>query len=170
MAVKQSQVDKLYAGLKDLARERRAKLDEALQLFTLNREIGDLEQWISEKEVVASSQDLGQDYDHVTVSSLITKLFIAYLISLLLLLFFIKNLIYFIQLLWERFKQFARDTEAIGTERVRSVNAMADQLISNGHNDSAIIAEHKDGLNESWQDLLELIDTRTQVNYCFSDI
>ena len=60
-------MDKLYAGLKDLARERRAKLDEALQLFTLNREINDLEQWINEKEVVASSQDLGQDYDHVTV-------------------------------------------------------------------------------------------------------
>lgn len=40
---------------------------------------------------------------------------------------------------------------------------MADQLIGNGHNDSAVIAEHKDGLNESWQDLLELIDTRTQM-------
>lgn len=65
--MKQSQIDKLYAGLKDLARERRDKLDEALQLFTLNREIDDLEQWINEKEVVASSQDLGQDYDHVTV-------------------------------------------------------------------------------------------------------
>ncbi|XP_065222380.1 spectrin beta chain isoform X4 [Planococcus citri] len=132
VAVKQSQVDKLYAGLKDLCRERRAKLDEASQLFALNREIDDLEQWINEKEVVASSQDLGQDYDHVT-------------------------------LLWERFRQFARDTEAIGTERVRSVNAMADQLISSGHNDSAVIAEQKDGLNESWQDLLELIDTRTQM-------
>lgn len=69
----------------------------------------------------------------------------------------------FLQLLWERFRQFARDTEAIGTERVRSVNSMADQLISTGHNDSAVIAEQKDGLNESWQDLLELIDTRTQV-------
>lgn len=68
-----------------------------------------------------------------------------------------------LQLLWERFKQFARDTEAIGTERVRSVNAYADQLISNNHNDSAVIAEQKDGLNESWQDLLEMIDTRTQV-------
>lgn len=65
--------------------------------------------------------------------------------------------------MWERFRQFARDTEAIGTERVRNVNAMADQLISTGHNDSAVIAEQKDGLNESWQDLLELIDTRTQV-------
>lgn len=76
--MKQSQVDKLYAGLKDLARERRAKLDEALQLFTLNREINDLEQWINEKEVVASSQDLGQDYDHVTVRYLNLARFIQF--------------------------------------------------------------------------------------------
>lgn len=62
------QVDKLYAGLKDLAGERRAKLDEALQLFMLNREVDDLEQWIAEREIVAGSQELGQDYDHVTVS------------------------------------------------------------------------------------------------------
>jgi spectrin beta len=70
IAVKQSQVDKLYAGLKDLAGERRAKLDEALQLFMLNREVDDLEQWIAEREVVAGSHELGQDYDHVTVRSL----------------------------------------------------------------------------------------------------
>ena len=44
-------VDKLYAGLKDLANERRAKLDDALKLFRLNREVDDLEQWIAEKEV-----------------------------------------------------------------------------------------------------------------------
>lgn len=66
--MKQSQVDKLYAGLKDLAGERRAKLDEALQLFMLNREVDDLEQWIQQREVVAGSHELGQDYDHVTVS------------------------------------------------------------------------------------------------------
>lgn len=68
ISVKQSQVDKLYAGLKDLAGERRAKLDEALRLFQLSREVDDLEQWITERELVASSQELGQDYDHVTVS------------------------------------------------------------------------------------------------------
>lgn len=67
--MKQSQVDKLYAGLKDLAGERRAKLDEALRLFQLSREVDDLEQWITERELVASSQELGQDYDHVTVST-----------------------------------------------------------------------------------------------------
>uniref|UniRef100_A0A069DY92 Spectrin beta chain n=1 Tax=Panstrongylus megistus TaxID=65343 RepID=A0A069DY92_9HEMI len=132
IGVKQSQVDKLYAGLKDLAGERRAKLDEALQLFMLNREVDDLEQWIAEREVVAGSHELGQDYDHVT-------------------------------LLWERFKEFARDTEATGAERVQAVNGIADGLIAQGHSDSATIAEWKDGLIEAWQDLLELISTRTQM-------
>ncbi|KAK0163457.1 hypothetical protein PV327_007135 [Microctonus hyperodae] len=132
IAVKQSQVDKLYAGLKDLAGERRAKLDEALQLFMLHREVEDLEQWINERELVAGSQDLGQDYDHVT-------------------------------LLWERFKEFARDTEAIGSERVTAVNEIADSLIANRHSDAATIAEWKDNLNEAWQDLLEIIETRKQM-------
>jgi spectrin beta len=103
--------------LKDLAGERRAKLDEALRLFMLNREVDDLEQWIGEREVVAGSHELGQDYDHVT-------------------------------LLWERFKEFARDTEAVGSERVAAVNGIADSLINAGHSDAATIAEWKDGLNE----------------------
>lgn len=67
------------------------------------------------------------------------------------------------QMLRDRFKEFARDTEAIGTERVAAVNEIADQLISAGHSDAATIAEWKDGLNESWADLLELIETRTQM-------
>ncbi|ENN81885.1 hypothetical protein YQE_01732, partial [Dendroctonus ponderosae] len=121
VAVKQSQLDKLYAGLKDLAQERRAKLDEALQLFLINREVGDLEQWIADRKVVASSHELGQDYDHVT-------------------------------LLWERFMEFAHDTETIRSERVAGVNDIADYLIAAGHSDSATIAEWKDGLNEAWQD------------------
>lgn len=132
VALKQSQLDKLYAGLKDLEGERRSKLDEALQLFMLNREVDDLEQWIAERELVAGSHELGQDYDHVT-------------------------------LLWERFNEFARDTSTIGGERVEKANHIADELIRAGHSDSATIAEWKDGLNESWQDLLELIDTRTQM-------
>jgi spectrin beta len=70
-----------------LAHERRSKLEEALKLFMLNREVDDLEQWIAEREVVASSHELGQDYDHVTM-------------------------------LWERFKEFARETESTGNERV----------------------------------------------------
>merc|ERR1712223_1589362 len=127
-----AQVEKLYAGLKELAQERRAKLDDALKLFMLNREVDDLEQWIAEREVVAGSHELGQDYDHVT-------------------------------LLWERFREFAKDTSMIGEERVSAVNEIADSLISSGHTDAATIAQWKDGLNDSWADLGELIDTRTQM-------
>ena len=66
--------------------------------FIYFREVDDLEQWIAEREVVAGSHELGQDYDHVT-------------------------------LLWERFREFARDTESIGSERVNAVNEIADSLI-----------------------------------------
>ena len=65
--IRQAQVDKLYEGLKDLAEERRGKLDETLKLYQLQGEIDDLEQWIAEKEVVAGSQDIGQDLAQVEV-------------------------------------------------------------------------------------------------------
>ncbi|XP_062303867.1 spectrin beta chain, non-erythrocytic 1-like isoform X1 [Osmerus eperlanus] len=132
IGMRQSQVDKLYAGLKDLSEERRGKLDERFRLFQLNREVDDLEQWIAEREVVAGSHELGQDYEHVTM-------------------------------LQERFREFARDTGNIGQERVDAVNRLADELINAGHTDAATVAEWKDGLNEAWADLLELIDTRTQI-------
>ena len=66
-------------------------------------------------------------------------------------------------MLQERFREFARDTGTIGQERVDAVNRQADQLINGGHGDAATVAEWKDGLNEAWADLLELIDTRTQI-------
>ncbi|KAK0150450.1 Spectrin beta chain, non-erythrocytic 1 [Merluccius polli] len=132
MGMRQSQVDKLYAGLKDLCEERRGKLDERFRLFQLNREVDDLEQWVAEREVVAGSHELGQDYEHVTM-------------------------------LQERFREFARDTGTIGQERVDAVNRQADELINGGHGDAATVAEWKDGLNEAWADLLELVDTRTQI-------
>ncbi|XP_021339608.1 spectrin beta chain, non-erythrocytic 1-like, partial [Mizuhopecten yessoensis] len=89
-------------------------------------------QWIAERELVAGSHELGQDYEHVSM-------------------------------LKERFKEFARDTESIGTERVSAANENCDQLIAAEHSDAAAIAEWKDNLNEAWNDLLELIDTRTQM-------
>ncbi|KAL0170416.1 hypothetical protein M9458_035012, partial [Cirrhinus mrigala] len=38
-----------------------------------------------------------------------------------------------------------------------------DDLIEGGHSEAATLAEWKDGVNESWADLLELIDTRAQL-------
>ncbi|XP_058915030.1 spectrin beta chain, erythrocytic [Kogia breviceps] len=128
----QGQVDKQYAGLKDMAEERRRKLENMYHLFQLKREVEDLEQWITEKELVASSPEMGQDFDHVT-------------------------------LLRDKFRDFARETGAIGQERVDNVNAIIERLIDVGHAEAATIAEWKDGLNEMWADLLELIDTRMQL-------
>ncbi|XP_051900167.1 spectrin beta chain, non-erythrocytic 4-like isoform X2 [Pristis pectinata] len=63
----QSQIDRLYVSLKDLAEERKGKLEQHYWLFQLNREVDELEQWIAEREVVAGSPELGQDYEHVTL-------------------------------------------------------------------------------------------------------
>ena len=128
---RQTQLDKLYASLKDLSVERRQRLEETLKLYRLNREIDDLEQWISDRELIAGSHELGQDFEHVSM-------------------------------LLDRFAAFAQETEQIGNERLQHANEMIDILISNGHVDSAQIAELKDSLNESYQDLLELIETRLQ--------
>uniref|UniRef100_A0A8D1WH12 Spectrin beta chain n=1 Tax=Sus scrofa TaxID=9823 RepID=A0A8D1WH12_PIG len=67
ISIRQAQVDKLYASLKELAGERRQRLQEHLRLCQLRRELDDLEQWIQEREVVAASHELGQDYEHVTM-------------------------------------------------------------------------------------------------------
>ncbi|XP_062431896.1 spectrin beta chain, erythrocytic isoform X2 [Rhea pennata] len=128
----QGQMDKHYAGLKEAAEERRRRLENMCRLFQLKREVEDLEQWIAERDVVASSQEMGQDFDHAT-------------------------------LLREKFREFARETGSVGQERVDRVNLTIEDLIDAGHTEAATMAEWKDGLNESWADLLELIDTRRQL-------
>lgn len=70
---------------------------------------------------------------------------------------------FFLQMLRDKFREFARDTSTIGQEHVDGVNGLADDLIESGHPENASVAEWKDGLNEAWADLLELIDTRTQM-------
>lgn len=65
--------------MKDLAEERRGRLQERLRLTQLKREVDDLEQWIAEREVVAGSHELGQDYEHVTV-----RFFFSFLLSIIL--------------------------------------------------------------------------------------
>lgn len=67
VSAKQAKVDKLYASLKDQTDDRKRRLDEQLKLYMLNRDIEDLEQWIAEREVVAGSHELGQDFEHVVV-------------------------------------------------------------------------------------------------------
>jgi len=132
IASTQSKIEHAYVALKDLAAERRDKLAQALQLFALKTQFDDLLQWIADRELVAGSTELGQDYEQVSM-------------------------------LRDRFRTFAKETETIGNDRVKQTNDAADVLINAHHVDSALIAQYKDNLVEAWADLLEMIETRTQV-------
>lgn len=44
-----------------------------------------------------------------------------------------------------------------------AVNRAIDELIEAGHGEAIAMADWKDLINESWADLLELIDTRAQL-------
>ena len=67
------------------------------------------------------------------------------------------------QMLIQKFEDFKQDTTNIGNERLAKTNEVCDQLIGTGHSDAAIIAQHKDTVNEAWANLLELMNTRIQV-------
>ncbi|XP_061608264.1 spectrin beta chain, non-erythrocytic 4 [Phyllopteryx taeniolatus] len=128
----QSHIDRLYVSLKDMVEHRKIKLEQQYWLYQLNKDVEELEKWITERETVASSTDLGQDLEHVTM-------------------------------LQETFTKFASETNNIGQQRMEQVNKMVNEMIDCGHSDAATIAEWKDGLNESWADLLELMETRRQM-------
>ncbi|XDV21131.1 hypothetical protein PO909_026297 [Leuciscus waleckii] len=128
----QAHIDRLYVSLKDLVEQRKTKLEQQYWLYQLKREVEALEKWISEKEAIASSTELGQDLEHVTV-------------------------------LQGSFTRFSSETRAVGQKQMDSVNKMVNEMIDCSHSDAATIAEWKDGLNESWADLLELMETRAQM-------
>ncbi|KAJ7996243.1 hypothetical protein DPEC_G00235080 [Dallia pectoralis] len=128
----QSHIDRLYVSLKDMVEHRKNKLEQQYWMYQLNREVEELEKWITEREAVASSTELGQDLEHVTM-------------------------------LQDKFTKFCSETNGVGQQRMEQVNKMVNEMIDCGHTDAATIAEWKDGLNESWADLLELMETRGQM-------
>lgn len=71
---RQSQVDRLYVALKELGEERRVSLEQQYWLYQLSRQVDELEHWIAEKEVVAGSPELGQDFEHVSVRGLVNSM------------------------------------------------------------------------------------------------
>lgn len=64
----QSHIDRLYLSVKDMVEHRKTKLEQQYWLYQLNRDVEELEKWITDREVVASSTELGQDLEDVTVS------------------------------------------------------------------------------------------------------
>lgn len=61
-------LEEQYAGLKTLVTVRQNKLLEATKLHEFLREVDELADWINEQIQVASSEDYGQDFEHLQVS------------------------------------------------------------------------------------------------------
>lgn len=64
---KQRHLERNYSNLKQLASEKNQRLIEVIKLYKLHFEIEDLEQWIAQREIIASSQDYGQNFENVLV-------------------------------------------------------------------------------------------------------
>ncbi|KAL5270487.1 hypothetical protein ACHWQZ_G001266 [Mnemiopsis leidyi] len=60
-------IHEAYEKLDEKAKKRRKVLEDSYNLFHFNREVAELNVYISSKEIVANSNDLGRDYEHVQV-------------------------------------------------------------------------------------------------------
>ncbi|VDN96151.1 unnamed protein product [Rodentolepis nana] len=65
--------------------------------------------------------------------------------------------------LHDRFDQFSKRTRTEGERRMRTMIQRIDQMILRGHRNRSDIALAKDGLNEDYADLLEMLCTRSQL-------
>lgn len=68
IAGKQQLIEKMFKSLQRLAGQRQMRLLESMHRHEYFMESAELEQWIREQEQVASSEDYGQDYEHLLVS------------------------------------------------------------------------------------------------------
>lgn len=68
IAGKQQLLDKMFKSLNQLAKQRQIRLMESMYRHEYFMEAAELEQWIRDQEQVASSEDYGQDYEHLLVS------------------------------------------------------------------------------------------------------
>uniref|UniRef100_A0A8C4N5U4 Spectrin beta chain n=1 Tax=Eptatretus burgeri TaxID=7764 RepID=A0A8C4N5U4_EPTBU len=132
-----SDLRELWAKLKTEVASRAARLEQSLQAHQYYSDATEAESWLSEQELYMMGEDKAKVITIRTYSTSCAEAANGQL--------------------------FARDTVAVGQERVTAVNAMVDEMIAAEHPDAATIAEWKDGLNDAWAELLELIETRTQV-------
>lgn len=67
ISAKQQMIEKMFKSLQRLAGQRQIRLMESMYRHEYFAESAELEQWIKELEQVASSEDYGQDYEHLLV-------------------------------------------------------------------------------------------------------
>ncbi|XP_055694009.1 spectrin alpha chain, non-erythrocytic 1 isoform X2 [Lutzomyia longipalpis] len=67
IASKQQMIESMLKSLQKLAAQRQVKFMESLYRYEYFLEANELEQWINEQEQAVSSDDYGQDYEHLQV-------------------------------------------------------------------------------------------------------
>ncbi|XP_067682927.1 spectrin beta chain, non-erythrocytic 5-like isoform X3 [Haliotis asinina] len=127
---KQSDIEQQHSRLQDLVNQRRAKLIDSKRLFEFYHEANEVSSWISDKCVVAASEDYGQDLEHIEV-------------------------------LQQRFEDFVHELSS-NEERVNSVLAMAQNMISSDHFESTKIKTRAEEIRQIWSELKELADARRE--------
>ncbi|VDM31473.1 unnamed protein product [Hydatigera taeniaeformis] len=136
-----SRLEEDYARLESSVRDRRTDLVESISLHDLMQDVSDLEYYfclIYPQDWIAERQKIAQNSD---VGADLEHTFT----------------------LKDHFDQFAKCTRKEGERRVKAMLFRMDQIISKGHKNRSEIALAKDGLNEDWADLLEMITTRGQL-------
>lgn len=68
IAAKQQLIEKMFKSLQRLSGQRQIRLMESMYRHEYFAESAELEQWIKELEQAASSEDYGQDYEHLLVN------------------------------------------------------------------------------------------------------
>lgn len=72
IAAKQQMIEKMFKSLQRLCAQRQIRLMESMYRHEYFAESAELEQWIKEMEQAASSEDYGQDFEHLLVSAIIS--------------------------------------------------------------------------------------------------
>eukprot|EP00731_Ephydatia_muelleri_P023859 Em0016g130a len=62
---RQLAINSKYDHIQRMAKERRQRLEESKKKFKLMREINELEHWITDKEALAATEEVGKDLEHV---------------------------------------------------------------------------------------------------------
>lgn len=68
IAAKQQMIEKLFKSLQRFCGQRQVRLMQSMYRHEYFAECAELEQWIKELEQAASSEDYGQDYEHLLVN------------------------------------------------------------------------------------------------------
>lgn len=76
IASKQQLIEKMFKSLQRLAGQRQMRLMESMYRHEYFLESAELEQWIREQEQAASSEDYGQDYEHLLVTKKKRRIFL----------------------------------------------------------------------------------------------